>query len=79
MFPSNEVLQEYIDFCHWVGLGASLPAVVACVYLPLLAEQRDGEEEPTAVFGINRCPLRAITGPIESQMWSRFPPNDRSY
>lgn len=27
-----------------------LPPIVACVYLPLLAEQRDGEEEPSAVF-----------------------------
>lgn len=34
-----------------------LPPSVACVYLPLLAEQRNGEEEPSAVFRMKPLPF----------------------
>lgn len=50
-----------------------LPPSVAWVYLPLLAEQRDGEEEPSALFRMKPLPfLLSITEPIESQMCSFF-------
>lgn len=39
-----------------------LPPSAACVYLPLLAEQRDREEEPSAVYRMKPLPFYSHNG-----------------